>query len=559
MTIHRPIRLLLLAALSYGTPLCAQDARELSAQVDALFSDVYGAESPGAAVLVVREGEVVHRRGYGSADLEHGIPITPETVFDIASVSKQFAGMAIAMLVEDSVIGLDDDIREYIPEVPDFGVTITVRHLVHHMSGVRDWPGTLAVAGWQMDDVISFEQILQMVWNQRGLNFVPGEEYSYSNTGYNLLAELVARVTGQSFREWTERHIFAPLGMSHTHFQDDHTELVPNRAAAYGFDDGVYSNIANGLTALGSSSLFTTVDDLGAWLLNFDDHRVGGTAVIERMRTRGVLTSGREISYAYGVNVRPYRGRSTVSHGGSWAGFRTFLLHFPEERFGVVVLANDARMAAGRRAHQIADIYLSERLTPQPAAATNWALLPKVDVPGEMLDEYVGTYMLGPGRLVTFTRDGDSLLVQATTEPRFHTRAISLSEFYVPAYGAAMRFRRDTTGAVTYLTYLDIVADRVQLRPPLPEELPEYEGAYASEELQTAYRVVPREADLVMRHPRHGDIVLIPLLEDEFRGEAWFLRSVRFHRDEEGRVTSLSISNGRSRGLRFERLGQQTQ
>ncbi|UCD24748.1 MAG: beta-lactamase family protein, partial [Gemmatimonadota bacterium] len=213
------------------SPCHTQDPLQL--QVDSMFHEYDRTDSPGWAVLVVQDGEVVLSRGYGMANLEHQVPIRPNTVFDIASVSKQFAGMAISMLVERGDISLDDDVRQYIPELADFGHTITIRHLVHHLSGLRDWPGTLAVAGWRMDDVISFDQILTMAFNQDALNFEPGAEYSYSNTGYNILAEVVARVSGQTFREWTDANIFRPLGMTNTHFHDDHTEVVPNRAYGY--------------------------------------------------------------------------------------------------------------------------------------------------------------------------------------------------------------------------------------------------------------------------------------------------------------------------------------
>ena len=549
------IPLLLAAVLGLAAPLVAQDARDLSAQVDVLFTDLDVPDAPGAAVVVVRYGEVLYRGGYGSANLEYGLPVTPTTVFDIASVSKQFAGMAIAMLVEEGAISLDEDIRTYIPEVPDFGETITVRHLVHHMSGIRDWPGTLAVAGWRMDDVITFDQILRMVWNQRALNFDPGSQYSYSNTGYNLLTELVARVSGMSFREWTEQNIFVPLEMWDTHFQDDHTELVPNRAVAYGRSDSAFTNLANSLTALGSSSLFTTVDDMAKWLMNFDDPVVGGDSVIRLMRTQGVLNSGQRISYAFGLNIGDYRGVPTASHGGSWEGFRTFLLHFPVQRFGVVVLSNDSRVAAGRRAHQVADIYLSGELEVQRAVATNWALLPEVEVPTEVLEEYTGTYKLGPGWLVALTRQGDdSLMAQATAEERFPTRAVSQTEFYVPAYGASIHVRRDTTGVVSHVEYRGIRGERVELHIPSPEELPAYQGRYYSEELDSSYEIRAQDGDLIAGHRRHGDIVLLPLLKDEFRGEAWFLREVKFLRDESGAVSEMLISNGRSRNLRFPKV-----
>jgi CubicO group peptidase (beta-lactamase class C family) len=202
------------------------------ALVDSVFGE-FDDQTPGAAIAVVHDARLVFAAGYGMANLDHDVPVGPETVFDIASVSKQFTGMAVSMLVEAGRIDLDAEARRYLPELPDFGDPLTVRHLVHHTSGIRDWPATLGVAGWRMDDVISFPQILRMAWNQRELNFPPGSEYSYSNTGYNLLAEIVSRVTGESFRAWTDQNIFRPLGMTSTHFQDDHREIVLRRAQGY--------------------------------------------------------------------------------------------------------------------------------------------------------------------------------------------------------------------------------------------------------------------------------------------------------------------------------------
>src|SRR5688572_7130989 len=282
----------LIASLSLAAGT-AEAQNGQAARVDSIFTQFTTGLTPGAAVAVVRNGALVLSKGYGSADLEHRIPITGTSVFDVASVSKQFAGLAVAMLVEQGKVALTDDIRKHIPELPDFGRTITVNHLVHHTSGIRDWPGTLALAGWRMDDVISFDQILTMAYHQRTINFDPGSEYMYSNTGYNLLAELVRRVTGRTFRAWTDEYLFKPLGMTRSHFRDDHTEVFPDRVLGYGrAQDGTFRATSNNLMALGSSSLFTTAEDLAKWLANFDDARVGG----DRKSTR-LNSSHSQISY----------------------------------------------------------------------------------------------------------------------------------------------------------------------------------------------------------------------------------------------------------------------
>lgn len=545
--------IVLLAALAV-VPAWGQQPRGPGARVDALFAEWDRLDSPGAAVAVVRNGSVLYRNGYGAANLEHRVPITPATVFDIASVSKQFAGMAVAMLVGQGAISLDDDVRTYLPEVPRFGGrTITVDHLVHHTSGLRDWPGTLAVGGWRMDDVIAFDQILTMAWHQDDLNFDPGAEYLYSNTGYNLLAELVRRVTGQSFRAWTDANIFHPLGMTRTHFHDDHTEVVRNRAYAYSHVDGAYRALPNGLTALGSSSLFSTVDDLARWIMNFDTPVVGGHAAVDRLRQRGVLNGGDTIAYAFGVSIGDYRGATTVSHSGSWAGFRTFLVHFPALRFGVVVLANLASFDPAAKAYAVADIYLGRDLEPRPDRAASGR--ETVPVAPAVLDAYVGTYRLGPGWLVTITREGGALMTQATAEDRFPTTPRSATEFYVEAYGASIHFRRGDGGAVDRVEYRGIVAPRVEPYAPTRVELAALAGAYRSDELDTDYVIALDEEGLSARHRRHGVIRLSPVLRDEFRGSEWFFRGVEFVRDGSGGVTGMRVSNGRSWNLWFVKVG----
>lgn len=525
----------------------------LSEKVDSLFVRLSNNSSPGAAVLVVKDGKVLLRRGYGMANLEHQVPVTPSTIFDIASVSKQFTGMAISMLVEEGSISLNDDIRKYIPELPDFGHTITISHLLHHTSGIRDWPGTLALAGWRMDDVITFEQILRMAFHQQGLNFEPGSEYSYSNTGYNLLAEVVQRVSGKSFREWTNTHIFKPLGMDSTHFHDEYSEVVPGKAYGYVRDEGgKYQAVSNGLTALGSSSLYASINDLARWVMNFEDHQVGGKAVWERMLQQGVLNNGEQISYAFGLDVGEYRGLKTVNHSGGWAAFSTFLLHFPDQRFSVVVLMNHSPSDPAAASYRIADLYLEDALEPAESKPASKKAHEARNVAVSLLDEYTGTYRLGPAWYVTITREGEQLISKATAEQAVPMTARSDSTFWVQAYGSAIVFRRNKESRVNSLKYRGMICPKVEQAPsPDVEQLRELTGEYKSEELATFYTIVLEDGKLKLRHRRHGDIDLTPAWKDEFRGGAWFTQSVEFTRDEKGNVTGFLVSQQRSRNQRF--------
>ncbi len=542
--------LLFFVLLSVPAVQKAQDPRTDS--VDKLFAELNNTESPGIAVLVVRDGKILLRRCYGMANLEHKVPITPDTVFDIASVSKQFCGMAVSMLIEQRKISLQDDIRTYIPELPEFGHTITIDHLVHHTSGIRDWPGTLALAGWRMDDVISFDQILTMTFNQQDLNFKPGEEYSYSNTGYNLLAELVKRVTGKTFRHWTGENIFQPLGMMNTHFHDDHRELVPNRAYGYARgDDKKFKSVANGLTALGSSSLYTTINDLAKWVINLADPKIGGQAVRERMATQGVLNNGKKIAYAYGLNMGRYRGLKTLSHGGSWASFRTYLVHFPDQRFSVVTLLNYSPSSSGQAAYKVVDIYLADDLKPQPKKAEPKKIEP-VNVPIQVLDEYVGIYRLGPAWYVSITREGNKLFSYATEEKKVPMTAQSQTRFWVDDYNAPIIFQRNKEGQVDRFRYRGMTCPKLEdVPPPTPEQLKELTGEYVSEELNTSYTVVLENGELAAKHRSHGTIDLTYAYKDDFRGGEWFMRAVEFYRNEDGEVVGFKVTQGRSRNQRF--------
>ena len=337
--------------------------------VDAVFGDLVGTR-PGAAVGVVLDGEVVHRAGYGIADMDHGIPITPETVFDIASISKQFGAMAALLLEAQGRLDLEEDVRTYVPELPNFGPTIVPRHLIHHTSGIRDWPHTMSLGGVEYSDVISFEKILRMLYQQRAINFPPGSEYAYSNTGYNLLARTIEIQSGMTFRTYTQEQIFEPLGMTHTHFSDDYLEIVPGRAESYApvgdENDGVFRRQINQLTALASSSLNTTVDDFILWMKNYETGAVGGEEITGRMLQRGVLTGGDTIDYAHGLTVGAYRGLVNFGHGGSWAGFRTNFVRFPEENLSIVVFCNFSTCNPAGRALEVAEVFLEDQMGPTP-------------------------------------------------------------------------------------------------------------------------------------------------------------------------------------------------
>ena len=326
--------------------------------VDALFADWVGSGEPGACVTVVLEGEVVHEGAYGEANLELGVPLEPTSTFYMASVSKQFVAFAVALLEADGVLSLDDDVREFVPELPDYGTPITLAHLVHHTSGLRDYLNLQSLAGLPLGIFHDDRQVLDLLARQRGLNFTPGRYYSYSNSGYFLLAVVVHRASGKSLREFAEERLFGPLGMTGSHFHDRYTHLIPRRASGYLMGSDEPQAFLTTFDRVGSGGLYSNVRDLVLWERNLEQGTVGGPQVLERMATRGVLNDGTELTYALGQVHGFHRGLATVSHGGALGGYRTMHLRFPEQRLAVYVLANRSDARADHLARSIADLYL---------------------------------------------------------------------------------------------------------------------------------------------------------------------------------------------------------
>jgi CubicO group peptidase (beta-lactamase class C family) len=329
-----------------------------AAKVDQLLKKWDRSDAPGCVVAVLKDGNRVYQYSGGAADVEFGVPLTLTTLFLVASVSKQFTAYAIMLLVFGGRLSLDDDVRKHLPELPDYGKTITVRHLIHHTSGVREYFPLLNFAGWRTDDVVTEKDLFDLVCRQKGLNFEPGAEYSYCNTGYFLLGMIVKRVSGQSLKEFTTKEIFKPLGMNNTVVRDDYRQVIRNASESYSPNGGGFNRVFLPHGLAGATNLFTTAEDLAIWDRNFYDPKIGGKSIIDAMHLKGKLTSGEEINYAAGLRIDKYRGLKTVEHTGAHGGFRTVITRFPEQHFTVIVLSNRSDFLTSNLARQIADIYL---------------------------------------------------------------------------------------------------------------------------------------------------------------------------------------------------------
>ena len=443
-------------------------ARTPAGKVDQLMRSYDRRDAPGAVITVVRHGRSVFSKAYGMANLEQGVPNVAGTVFHVASLSKQFTAFAVARLAEEGRLSLDDDVRRHLPDLPDLGAPyggpVTLRYLLHHTSGLRDQWSLWGMAGGRLDDVITQENLLDLVRRQRALDFRPGAEHRYSNTNYTLLAEVVARVSGEPFGAHLRRTVFAPLGMAATQVYDDHERLLPRRADSYQIGPGGYRRSVLSFANQGATGMQATAGDLARWLANFGTGRVGGAGVLRRMQERGVLAGGDTIRYAFGIVVDEHRGLRRLQHGGEDAGYRAMIAYYPELDAGVVVLGNDAGLDAGEVARAAAEAFFGDQMrpgpepAPPPAAVVAAAAAPRPAPPwrptAAEFAAYAGRYYSPELETVyTLTAEGDSLVARHRRHGRIPLAAAEVRDEFRggPWYFGRVRFERGADGRVTGL------------------------------------------------------------------------------------------------------------
>ncbi len=415
----------------------------LAAGIDSVFRRFTMPGSPGCALGIARDGSTVYSKGYGLASVELGVPITPSTVFDIGSVSKQFTALSVVLLAQDGMLSLDDEIQRFIPELPRYARPITVRHLLHHTSGLRDYIDILGWSGISDQAVTTDQDALDAIVRQRGTNFVPGAEYLYSNSGFFLLSVLVKRAGGESLRDFAARRIFGPLGMTHTQFVNRHDMIVPGKAGSYADGDGggFVLAMAN-WEQTGDGAVNTTVEDLVKWDGNFMSGAVGGPAALKELQTPGVLNDGRSIDYALGLRIDTYRGLRQVSHGGAWAGFRAQLSRFPDRKVTIFTLCNLSSSAPATLASAVADRVLnlgaSARAAPaRPAVDPRPSGSPSPGELGGLAGVYHSDELLADWRLAVRS---DSLFLYAGLGGEIPLRATGRDTF--SAYGTRITVLR---------------------------------------------------------------------------------------------------------------------
>jgi len=543
MNLFRNAALIALSAASFAVPACfaQQDASELNRKVDNIFAEFDKPDSPGCALGVIRDGEFVYKKGYGEGSLELSVPLTSQSVFYMGSVSKQFTAASVVLAAEQGYLSLDDDVRKYVPEIPVYGKPITLREMLHHTSGFRDILGLLLLAGRNFEDIHPTPELLDLLSRQKALNYVPGDEYLYSNTNFFLFSVIIKRATGKPLSQFAEENIFKPLGMTHTRFYDDHTVVVPGRVPAYEPlpDGGFRIDWSTNFDKIGDGGLMSSVDDLLLWDRNFYANKLGKGTLLKEMQTRGVLNNGKQIEYALGLFISTYRGLPIVEHGGALFGYRTELLRFPQQKFSVITLCNLGTSSPRHLANQVADLYLDAQLAPNTPTAASAKVDPQ---------PFVGLYR---------SADSHSVLILSVAEGDLSVYGLRLKPLdathFTSSEGLDMKFEAHEGKPLRLALYsadsAPQVFEKFQAIEPSSEDLVQYSGEYKSSELQATYHFAVKAGKLTLATNWQEPAALDPIIRDEFGGP--FGTTFVFLRDAAGHITGCDLFAGRVRNIAF--------
>lgn len=520
-------------------------------QMMAMFDET----TPGGMVAVVRDGKVTFARGYGMADLEHGVRFTPETVTNIGSTSKQFTGFALALLASRGQLSLDDDVRKYVPEVKDFGKPVTIRHILSHTSGYREFINTLVLTGRMVmaGDHVDRDEILDIVERQPRLQNDPGAEFNYNNTAFAIGAMIVERVSGKPFGEWMEQEVFGPLGMENTVVKAHPGQVIPNRSIGYTPAEEGFRTVADLGGSMGAGGIYTTAADLARWMGNLHTGKLGGPEVMREMKTRFILTDGDTTSYGKGIFIDEDRGLARIHHGGADVAHRSTFVFYPELNAGYLVQSNYSNLP-GSIGRGVAEAFFGEHMEKEEEKEKPAAGAAPVMVDRKILEGYVGRYELEVAPVViTISYEEEGLRLQLPGQPAAELVATSDSTFTIQGVEASVTFHSGEGGAVDRMTLHqngNQVARRLADGPGVA--LGDYVGRYFSEELETFYDLAIEEGKLVLSQRRFGDVPLSHTSGEKFTG-GFPVATVDFERDAQGRVTGLRAGNGRARDIWFER------
>ena len=526
---------------------------EINQKVDRLFEKWDKKDSPGCALGVIHNGKFVYKSGYGMANLEYDIPNSSNSVFRIGSTSKQFTAACMVLLEEQGRLSLQDDIRKHLPELSEYDKTITINHLIHHTSGIRDYLELASLKGLRDDDFYTDDEVVEWLSRQKSLNFLPGEEYLYSNSGYFLLSQIVKRTAGISMKEFAEEHIFKPLGMTDTHFHDNHTEIVKNRASGYTpAGKGKFRISMTTLGMIGDGGIFTTVEDMYKWDQNFYDSKIGSNKFIEKMLKQGKFNSGKEQDYASGLIHGKYGGLKTVRHGGSFVGFRADMLRFPEEKLTVICLANLSNINPSELCNMVAEIFLGDKMTlVEKKKGLEKPVFIKVNA--EIYKNYIGKFLFERGFTVNVSLENGKLMVKTSFGEKNEAFPVSETRFYVKENESYITFQKNSEGVFDKMVInfgrRDMVGNRLKPYNPSRDELSRYAGEYYSYELDMTYTFFIDKENLYLKFRNNPRVNCDLLKKNEVLIER--IGKALLNQDDRNNITDFVLEAGRAKNLKF--------
>lgn len=536
---------------SYG-----QTSQKQIQEIDSLFTSWNVSNHPGGSVLISKDGKTIFSKSYGLANIEYEVANTNYTLFNIGSISKQFTAMGIVLLEQQNKLSVDDDIRKHIPELPDFGESITIRHLLHHTSGLRDLHGLLGLAGWRRGDLETNDDVYRIIKNQKELNFKPGEEFLYSNTGYILLAKIIENASQLEFDQWMKQNIFQPLGMKDTYVATSLNKIVPNNATSYYLREE-FESAMEYWGYFGSGNIHSTTKDLNIWLQNFSTPQNNWESAFDKLLSTTPLNNGFETNYGFGIRIEEYAGNKVIQHGGSVGGFRAIARTFPEEHLNIVILSNYSRSNIGSKANKISDVFMDKR-NDLPTKKVIQTPTKYIKLSSERLKELEGVYWSDSeksGRKVYFKND--TLRYSSSEKNEWPLVPISNNSFIMihPSVKPMVTFDNKTNQMTvrignTLPGVFNFLQNNLDIKTNGNDMLV---GKYYSPELKVMYSIsIDDKSNIYLEHARHGIIKLEQLHNDIFVGD-WPIGTVEIKRNEEEKVVGLRMSNGRTRNVWFEK------
>ena len=542
--------------LLFSYSICSFGQIKESQAIDSIFTEWNKTNVPGCALGIMKEGKLIYAKGYGMANMEYDIPNSASSVFRIGSTSKQFTAACIVLLAEQEKLNLDNTLNQYFPDFPEYAKRITIRNLLNHTSGIRDYLRISYLKGYSHDEYYEDKDIMKWLINQTELNFKPGDEHLYSNSGYWLLGQIVNKVAEMNMADFAKKEIFEPLGMNNTHFHNDHTQIVKNRASGYVPDrNDNYKISMTTLDMIGDGGIFTTINDIKKWDDAYYESSVLSKEFWNMMTQQGILNNGEVIDYASGLMISKYKGLKTVRHGGAFVGFTAELLRFPEQKLSIAIFANRGDANPSRMANQVADILLKDKLIEE---VVNKDKKVEIDVPEEkfQLSQLVGDYEIQPGVVASLSIKNDSLnVLQTWNKSTYNIVKVSANRFEIPGTeNLSFTFSNLKDGFTQTLNILqggrETIAARKKEIDTSGINLKDYAGSYYSKELDVNYNFEIENEILIVRIENIQSTIECTISDiDQFSME---LGLVRFQRTD-GLISGFELDSGGVKNLKFKK------